>query len=113
MGEIMNSPKGVKSDVPERVSISCPICGTRHALPKTTGSPQCVTIGEQTIQHMWYRSFKFVNKVCMMTIEYKGTLMGRRCSYLTAGGPCYDQNSSIILQISKHRSLFCISTLSS
>ena len=24
MGEIMNSPKGVKSGVPERVSISCP-----------------------------------------------------------------------------------------
>ena len=26
----MNSPKGVKSGVPERVSISCPTCGTRH-----------------------------------------------------------------------------------
>ena len=28
MGEIMNSPKGVKSGIPERVSISCPTCGT-------------------------------------------------------------------------------------
>ena len=30
MGEIMNSQKGVKSGVPERVSISCPTCGTCH-----------------------------------------------------------------------------------
>ena len=30
MGEIMNSPKGVKSGVPETVSISCPTCGTLH-----------------------------------------------------------------------------------
>ena len=30
----MKSPKGVKSDVPERVRISCPTCGTRHDLPK-------------------------------------------------------------------------------
>ena len=30
MGEIMNSPKGVKSGVPERVSISCP-----HMAPVT------------------------------------------------------------------------------
>ena len=37
MGEIMNSPKGVKSGVPERVSISCPTCGTRHDLQQITG----------------------------------------------------------------------------
>ena len=36
MGEIMNSPKGVKSDVPERVSISCPTCGIRHELQLET-----------------------------------------------------------------------------
>ena len=31
----MNSPKGVKSGVPERVSISCiSTCGTRHDLPQ-------------------------------------------------------------------------------
>ena len=30
MGEIMNSPKGVTSCVPERVSLSCPTYGTRH-----------------------------------------------------------------------------------
>ena len=33
MGEIMNSPKGVKPGVPVRVSISCPTCGTRNDLP--------------------------------------------------------------------------------
>ena len=31
----MNSEKGVKSGVSERVTISCPTCGTRHDLPKT------------------------------------------------------------------------------
>ena len=36
MGEIMNSPKGVKSCVSERVSISCPTCGTRQG--SQTGS---------------------------------------------------------------------------
>ena len=30
MGEIMNSPEGVKSGVSEIVSISCPTCGTHH-----------------------------------------------------------------------------------
>ena len=39
MGEILNSTKGVKSGVPKRVSISCPICG---------------------------RGVKFVNKVCKL-----------------------------------------------
>ena len=32
MGEIMNFLTGVKLCVPERVSISCPTCGTRHDL---------------------------------------------------------------------------------
>ena len=32
MGEILKSPRVVKSGVPERVSISCPTCGTRHDL---------------------------------------------------------------------------------
>ena len=35
MGDIMNSPKAVKSGVAERVSISCPTCGTRHDLQNT------------------------------------------------------------------------------
>ena len=53
MGQIMNSPKGVKSGVLERVSISRPIaCGTRHDLPKITGNQSYVTVSEQTIQHM-------------------------------------------------------------
>ena len=51
MGEIMNSPKGVKSCVQERVSISCPTCGTRHGLQKATGNQSYVTVGEQTVQH--------------------------------------------------------------
>ena len=33
MGKIMNSPKGMKSGTPERVSISCPTYGTHHDLP--------------------------------------------------------------------------------
>ena len=65
MGEIMNSPKGVKSDVPERVSISCPTCGTRHDLHKITGNQPYVTVGKQTIQHICHRGVKFVNKVCL------------------------------------------------
>ena len=31
-GKIMKSTKGVKSGVPERVSISCPTCGTRDMM---------------------------------------------------------------------------------
>ena len=65
----MNSPNGVKSNVLERVSISCSTCGTRHDLHKITGNQSYVTVGEQTIRHMWHRGVKFVNKVCMMTIE--------------------------------------------
>ena len=76
MGEIMNSPKGVKSGAPEGVSISCPTCGTRHDLHKITGNQSHVKVGEQTLQHMWEGGgggayVKFVNKVCMMTIEVR------------------------------------------
>ena len=52
MGEIMNSPKKVKSGVPERVSISCPTCGTRHDVSQITGKQSYVTVSEQTIQHI-------------------------------------------------------------
>ena len=52
MGEIMNSPKGVTSGVPERVSISFPTCSTHHDLPLITGNQSYVTVSEQTIQHM-------------------------------------------------------------
>ena len=52
MGEFMNSIKGVKSGVQERVSITCPTCGTRHDLPKITGNQLLVTVGEQTL-HTW------------------------------------------------------------
>ena len=34
MSKIMYSQKVVKSGVPERVSVSCPTCVTRHDLPK-------------------------------------------------------------------------------
>ena len=30
MREIIKSPKGVKSGVPERMNISCPTCGTMN-----------------------------------------------------------------------------------
>ena len=51
MGELMISPKGVKSGVPEIVSISCPSCGTCHNLPQLTENQLYVTVSEQTIQH--------------------------------------------------------------
>ena len=52
MSTIMNSPKGVKSGVPERVSNSCPTCGTRHDLLKATGNQSYFTVSEQIIKHM-------------------------------------------------------------
>ena len=52
MGEIMNSPKGVKAGVPERVNIPCPACGTLHDLHKIPGNQLYITVTEQTIQHM-------------------------------------------------------------
>ena len=52
MGEIMNSPKRVKSGVSERVSISGPTYGTRHNLHQITGNQSYVTVSEHTIQHM-------------------------------------------------------------
>ena len=45
-GEIMNSPKRVKSRVPERVSISCPTYGTRHDSPSITGNQLYITVVE-------------------------------------------------------------------
>ena len=60
--QIMNSPKGVKLGVPEIASISCPTCSTRHDLPQITGHQAYVTVSEQTIQHVWHRGVKFVNK---------------------------------------------------
>ena len=52
MDEIMNSQEGVKSGVPERVSISSPTCGTRHDSPKITINQSYITVVEQIIQHM-------------------------------------------------------------
>ena len=52
MSKIMNSPKGVKAGVPERVSNSRPTCGTRHDLLKTTGNQSYVTVSEQIFKHM-------------------------------------------------------------
>ena len=49
MGKIMNSPKGMKSGVPERVSISG---HNFHDLPNITGNQSYVTVGEETLQHM-------------------------------------------------------------
>ena len=49
MGEIMNSPKGVKSGMPERVRISCSTCGTHHDYPQITGNQSYFTVSEHTI----------------------------------------------------------------
>ena len=49
MGEIMNSPKGVKSGVPERVGISCTTCSSRHdpsRFTQITGNQSYVTVSE-------------------------------------------------------------------
>ena len=51
MGEIMNSPNGVKSGVCVRASTSCPTCDTRHDLPLITVNQSYVTFSEQTLQH--------------------------------------------------------------
>ena len=48
MNKIMYSPKGVKSGVPERVSIFCP-----HVVPITIYLKQLeTTVSKQIIQHM-------------------------------------------------------------
>ena len=59
MGKILNSPKGVKSGVLERVIIF-----DTHVAPVTIHAMHvsCVTVCEQILQHMWHRSVKFVNK---------------------------------------------------
>ena len=44
MCDIMNSPKGVQSDVPERVSIFCPKYGTLNYLHKITGNQSYVIV---------------------------------------------------------------------
>ena len=59
MGEIMKSATEVKSCVPERVSISCPTCGTRHDTKNTS----YVTVCEQTLQHLRHRSVKCVKSI--------------------------------------------------
>ena len=61
MGEIMNSPKWVKSGAQERVSISCPTCGTRHdsQLLETSHMSQLVNkpfnICDIEVSHLWTR----------------------------------------------------------
>ena len=59
----MNSPKWVKSGVPERVSIFCPTCGTSHDLPQITGNQSYVTVSEQTIQHTVQITFIFIGQM--------------------------------------------------
>ena len=49
MGEIMNA---LKFGVLERVSISCPTCGTRGDYLTITGNRSYVTVSEQPLQHM-------------------------------------------------------------
>ena len=44
---------GWNHDVPERVSMSCPTCGTHHDSLKITGNQSSVTVGERTLQHKY------------------------------------------------------------
>ena len=60
---IMNSPNGVKSGFLERVSISCPTCGTRHDLYKITGNQSYAqlvnrpfNICDTEVSNLWIRS---------------------------------------------------------
>ena len=66
----MNSPKEVKSDVPEIVNIFCSTCGTRHDPLNITRNQSYVTVGEQTPQHTCDTEVSFVKKVCMKTIAF-------------------------------------------
>ena len=63
MGKIMNSPKGVKSGVPERVSISCPTCGTRHDNWKQS-IPGNATAPSRQMSDISDNSEGTVNKIC-------------------------------------------------
>ena len=49
---IIQPPELKSTGVPERVSISCLTCGTRHDVAKVTGNQSYVTVGEQTLQQM-------------------------------------------------------------
>ena len=57
MSEIINSPKGLESGVPERVSISCPTRGTRHDFHQLLLKPQLVNkafnICDTEVSNLW------------------------------------------------------------
>ena len=53
-GEIMNSPKGVKSGVQKRVSIYCPTCDTRHDLHPNNWKPNTKIPSKQ-----WYSPYPY------------------------------------------------------
>ena len=64
---------GWNHDIPKWGEIRC-LGKSEHILPHmwhpSRFTQNNVTVGEQTLQHMWHRSVKFVNKVCMATIEF-------------------------------------------
>ena len=63
---VMNLPKGVKSGVPERVSISCSTCGTIHESHNIFGNQACIIFSEQTRQHMWHKY-----KICSQGLQWR------------------------------------------
>ena len=65
MGGIMNSPNGVQSGIPESEHFLPDMWHPSRFMPKSY-----MTVSEQTIQHMWHRGVKFVDKLCMTTIKF-------------------------------------------
>ena len=90
MGEIMNSPKGVKSCVPEKVIISCPTCGTRHYLPKTTGNQSCDILSQLVTNPSTYM---YVTQKCQICEQIKCCMHSK--TFLN--GPPMDWSNTVTL----------------
>ena len=71
-----NSPKSVKSGVPEKLSISCPTCGTRHDLHQIIGNQlyRMSQLVNKPFNIMWQRCkiWKLVH-ACVIPIMTYGT----------------------------------------
>ena len=68
MGEIMNPHREWNQVFLEEWAFPAP-----HVVPVTIKKTESQSYGEHTIQHMIYRSVKYVNKVCM-TISFSKKL---------------------------------------
>ena len=85
MSEIINSQKGLESGVPERVSISCPTCGTRHDFTQLLLKPFiCQLVNKafnicdtevQTCEHEWCTT---KNCVCQFDIGLLLSMLWRQ-----------------------------------